>query len=221
MRPGSSPASIPGVASQLCPLLPALDTATHGRWCAAAAPTPMPATPMTVAEFLDQNSDAVQLRRVSAINRAHRDAGHPPPGPRHFTATDARFRSRRNDFRLRITSVADCSGTACDRIDRSAVRGAEMPSCSCWPAPACPTPRSQTWTAPTSRSTDRSCGSEEVTRFESSHVLAARARRPSCGSGGRQRCSSPTATHPRRCCQSIFSGASLRTWGSGHAVQVR
>ncbi|OLT35016.1 hypothetical protein BJF84_15835 [Rhodococcus sp. CUA-806] len=37
---------------------------------------------MTVAEFLDENpgSDAVQLRRVSAINRAHRDAGHPLPG---------------------------------------------------------------------------------------------------------------------------------------------
>lgn len=37
---------------------------------------------MTVAEFLDENpgSDAVQLRRVSAINRAHRDAGLPLPG---------------------------------------------------------------------------------------------------------------------------------------------
>lgn len=51
-------------------------------WCAAAEQDLLPASPVTVAEFLDENpgSDAVQLRRVSAINRAHRDAGLPLPG---------------------------------------------------------------------------------------------------------------------------------------------
>lgn len=51
-------------------------------WCAAADMTTLPATPVTLAEFLGDNpaGDRVQIRRVSAINRAHRDAGHPQPG---------------------------------------------------------------------------------------------------------------------------------------------
>ena len=51
-------------------------------WCAAADTSPLPASPVTLSEFLDENpaGDAVQLRRVSAINRAHLDAGHPAPG---------------------------------------------------------------------------------------------------------------------------------------------
>nr|WP_296779501.1 hypothetical protein [Rhodococcus sp. (in: high G+C Gram-positive bacteria)] len=51
-------------------------------WCAAADTSPLPATPITLAQFLDENpaGDTVQLRRVSAINRAHLDAGHPAPG---------------------------------------------------------------------------------------------------------------------------------------------
>jgi hypothetical protein len=51
-------------------------------WCAAADVESLPASPITLAEFLDENpaGDTVQLRRVSAINRAHLDAGHPPPG---------------------------------------------------------------------------------------------------------------------------------------------
>lgn len=51
-------------------------------WCAAADTSPLPASPITLAQFLDENpaGDAVQLRRVSAINRAHLDAGHPAPG---------------------------------------------------------------------------------------------------------------------------------------------
>lgn len=42
----------------------------------------MPTTPAVLAEFLGDNpaSDAVQLRRVSAVNRAHLDDGHAPPG---------------------------------------------------------------------------------------------------------------------------------------------
>lgn len=51
-------------------------------WCAATDVEALPASAVTLAEFLDKNpaSDAVQLRRVSAINRAHFDAGHPIPG---------------------------------------------------------------------------------------------------------------------------------------------
>ncbi|MGB7236676.1 MAG: hypothetical protein WBD41_11910 [Rhodococcus sp. (in: high G+C Gram-positive bacteria)] len=51
-------------------------------WCAASDTSPLPATPITVAQFLDENpaGDTVQLRRVSAINRAHLDAGQPAPG---------------------------------------------------------------------------------------------------------------------------------------------
>lgn len=51
-------------------------------WCAAAEVDPLPATPSVLAEFLGDNpaSDAVQVRRVSAVNRAHLDAGHAPPG---------------------------------------------------------------------------------------------------------------------------------------------
>ncbi|RRQ26208.1 hypothetical protein DK926_19635 [Rhodococcus sp. Eu-32] len=51
-------------------------------WCAAADLAPLPASPVTLAEFLGDNpaSDSVQIRRVSAINRGHLDADHPPPG---------------------------------------------------------------------------------------------------------------------------------------------
>nr|WP_249277083.1 hypothetical protein [Rhodococcus sp. 06-621-2] len=55
----------------------------HGPdWCAAADISPLPASPITLAEFLDENpaGGTVQLRRVSAVNRAHLDAGHPAPG---------------------------------------------------------------------------------------------------------------------------------------------
>ncbi|MDJ0362330.1 hypothetical protein [Rhodococcus sp. H29-C3] len=51
-------------------------------WCAAADTTPLPASPMTLAEFLADNpaGDRAQIRRISAINLAHLDSGHPPPG---------------------------------------------------------------------------------------------------------------------------------------------
>ncbi|OZF25660.1 hypothetical protein CH296_26455 [Rhodococcus sp. 14-2496-1d] len=51
-------------------------------WCAAADVDALPASPITLAEFLAENParDAVQLRRVSAINRVHLDAGQPAPG---------------------------------------------------------------------------------------------------------------------------------------------
>lgn len=51
-------------------------------WCAAADVESLPATPITLAEFLEENpaGETVQLRRVSAINHVHLDAGHPAPG---------------------------------------------------------------------------------------------------------------------------------------------
>ena len=51
-------------------------------WCAAAYVEALPASPITLVEFLAENpaGDAVQLRRISAINRAHLDAGQPAPG---------------------------------------------------------------------------------------------------------------------------------------------
>lgn len=51
-------------------------------WCAAADAEPLPTSPVTLVEFLAENpaSDTVQLRRVSAINRVHIDAGQPAPG---------------------------------------------------------------------------------------------------------------------------------------------
>lgn len=51
-------------------------------WCTAADIESLPASPVTLVEFLDENpaGDTVQLRRVSAINHTHLDAGHPAPG---------------------------------------------------------------------------------------------------------------------------------------------
>lgn len=51
-------------------------------WCAAADVKPLPATPTTLAQFLDENpaGETVQLGRVSVINHVHLDAGLPAPG---------------------------------------------------------------------------------------------------------------------------------------------
>ena len=51
-------------------------------WCIATEVEPLPASPITLVNFLAANpaSDAVQLRRVAAINRRHLDSGHTPPG---------------------------------------------------------------------------------------------------------------------------------------------
>jgi hypothetical protein len=74
-------------------------------WCAAVAVEALPASPITLAEFLDENpaGDAVQLRRVSAINRVHFDAGQPAPG--------------------RVTSIRIALDSA--RSERSARRGVQ------------------------------------------------------------------------------------------------
>ncbi len=58
-------------------------------WCVAADTSPLPASPIVIAEFLADNpaGDAVQIRRVSAINRHHRAAGAVAPG----TATTLRL----------------------------------------------------------------------------------------------------------------------------------
>lgn len=70
-------------------------------WCSAADVEALPASPITLAEFLDENpaGDAVQLRRVSAINRAHLDAGHPAPG--RVTSIRMALDSARSDRTIR------------------------------------------------------------------------------------------------------------------------
>ena len=51
-------------------------------WCAALEVVPVPADPLVVAEFLADHpaAAATQVRRVSAINHAHRRTGHGAPG---------------------------------------------------------------------------------------------------------------------------------------------
>jgi hypothetical protein len=58
------------------------DWALFVDWCSAAEYITLPTTPAVLAEFLKENpaGDAVQRRRVSAINRHHLDAGHTTPG---------------------------------------------------------------------------------------------------------------------------------------------
>ena len=70
-------------------------------WCAAADVEALPASPITLAEFLTENpaGDAVQLRRVSAINRAHLDAGQPAPG--RVTSIRIALDSARSDRTIR------------------------------------------------------------------------------------------------------------------------
>ncbi|OZC63703.1 hypothetical protein CH306_26160 [Rhodococcus sp. 15-725-2-2b] len=70
-------------------------------WCAAADTSALPASPITLAQFLDENpaGDTVQRRRVSAINRAHLDAGHPVPG--RVTSMRLALDSARSDRTIR------------------------------------------------------------------------------------------------------------------------
>lgn len=70
-------------------------------WCAAADVEALPASPITLAEFLAENpaGDAVQLRRVSGINRAHLDAGLPAPG--RVTSLRIALDSTRKDKTIR------------------------------------------------------------------------------------------------------------------------
>jgi hypothetical protein len=50
-------------------------------WCAATDHTPLPAHPVTVAEFLDDHPapPGTQRRRLAAVTAAHSAAGHPSP----------------------------------------------------------------------------------------------------------------------------------------------
>ena len=59
-------------------------------WCTATDVVSLPASPETVAAFLDDNPAGAQVffRRVAAINRVHRDACEPEPG----TVTAIRLR---------------------------------------------------------------------------------------------------------------------------------
>lgn len=67
-------------------------------WCTAFDTTPLPASPVTVARFLDFESGAARgtlRRRVAAINAAHRITGHTPPGT--VTAVRALLSARDRD----------------------------------------------------------------------------------------------------------------------------
>ena len=81
-------------------------------WCGAADVEALPASPVTLAEFLDENpaGNAVQLRRVSAINRAHLDAGHPAPG--RVTSIRMALDSARSERTMRRAS--QCQGIAAE-----------------------------------------------------------------------------------------------------------
>lgn len=63
-------------------------------WCAATEQPALPASPTTLAAFLHENpaGAAALRRRVAVINRAHRDAGHSPPG----TVTAIRLQLQRS-----------------------------------------------------------------------------------------------------------------------------
>ncbi|WP_072713721.1 hypothetical protein [Rhodococcus rhodnii] len=56
--------------------------AQYTDWCTAIESAPIPASPHTLATFLDEHpaSVATQRRRVSVVNTAHTAAGHRPPG---------------------------------------------------------------------------------------------------------------------------------------------
>jgi hypothetical protein len=88
-------------------------------WCTAIDIDPLPATPVTVAEFLGDNpaGDPVQLRRISAINRHHFDAGHPAPGlvtsirlALDTTRSD-RIRRRADTLRVIASALPTVGGT--------------------------------------------------------------------------------------------------------------
>lgn len=62
----------------------AADLAAWTRWCTAQATTPLPADPIALARHLAEMADrglavATIERRLAAISRAHRDAGHHSP----------------------------------------------------------------------------------------------------------------------------------------------
>jgi hypothetical protein len=106
---GSNP-DLSAQASTVAPVTPRQGSTVSGYsyqwslfadWCAAADVEAMPASPITLAEFLAENpaDDAVQLRRVSAINRAHLDAGQPAPG--RATSVRIALDSARSDRTLR------------------------------------------------------------------------------------------------------------------------
>ncbi|AMY20787.1 MULTISPECIES: hypothetical protein [Nocardiaceae] len=77
-------------------------------WCAAAETVPLPASPETLAAFLDDNpaGDETLRRRVAAINRAHRNAGESEPG----TVTAIRLRlDRARSHRVARRRIAAAS----------------------------------------------------------------------------------------------------------------
>ncbi|GAC62756.1 MULTISPECIES: hypothetical protein [Gordonia] len=82
-------------------------------WCAASDRSSLPATPSTLAEFLDHHPAAVatQRRRVSAVNAAHRSRGMAEPGrsvPIRLALAERR--------RERLTEIRGCAASIIDGI---------------------------------------------------------------------------------------------------------
>ncbi|MCZ4278781.1 recombinase [Rhodococcoides yunnanense] len=84
-------------------------------WCAATDHSPLPATPSTVAEFLDDHRAAVatQRRRVGVINTAHRRRGLTEPG----RAVAIRLALAQH-HRPRLAGIGDDIATIIDRLPR-------------------------------------------------------------------------------------------------------
>jgi hypothetical protein len=103
----------------------AYEWARFADWCAATDRTPLPAHPVTLAEFLDEHPApaATQRRRVAAITRTHTTHGHPSP------ARAAAIRAL-----LRPPPPADADAREAERTRRSTVAAlvADLPT-NGWP----------------------------------------------------------------------------------------
>lgn len=106
-------------------------------WCAAAEIDPLPAGPAVLAEFLSDNpaKHAGQLRRVSAVNRAHLDAGHAAPG--RVTSLRLALDSARAEIESASRTVLSSGCRVRGQSGRCS--DAATPSCCSSPGQDCPT----------------------------------------------------------------------------------
>lgn len=85
------------------------DWALFQDWCSATDLDPIPADPLTLAQFLADHPAAprTQVRRITAINTVHRDHGHPAPGvaPTIRALLDDRRRDHLTQLRSRLAPV--------------------------------------------------------------------------------------------------------------------
>ncbi|PXW27012.1 UNVERIFIED_CONTAM: hypothetical protein DES50_11482 [Williamsia faeni] len=82
-------------------------------WCTAFDTAPLPASPVTIARFLDFEPGRTRgtlRRRVSAINAAHRIAGHTPPGTRTAVRGLLSARDRHTETARQVIARLPVSG---------------------------------------------------------------------------------------------------------------